>query len=279
MLGGRDGSADRAELIFESGFDPKQVDGCARDGRVSGPGRLVARAERETTGGRPLGPVSLVWVTGERAQAYGRVVKRLDDLSGEAAACRAADRARGRRRPSFSATTLLATSLCRRRGRRSMVCPATSWRATGCSPRPQRRSSRTSRAAARSRSSAELPASPRAGLRPTASESRCRKGPPRRQTCGRASTPAVAHPCFSNTSRSWSSSSRSKQTLLALTPEVNASRKSALVSQRGNSSSLTSVFLRLGAARTASATGGWSRCSRAGRWCSTRGGSAARRCG
>jgi hypothetical protein len=80
-LGGRDGSADRAKLIFESGFDPEQVDGCARDGRVSGPGRLVARAERET-GGRPLGPVSLVCVTGERAQAYGRVVKRLDDLSG-----------------------------------------------------------------------------------------------------------------------------------------------------------------------------------------------------
>ncbi len=53
---------------------------------------------------------------------------------------------------------------------------------------------------------------------------------------------------LSKTSRWWSSSYRSKQTLLALTPEVNASRKSALVSQRGSSSSLSSVFLRLGAA-------------------------------
>src|ERR687895_302442 len=53
---------------------------------------------------------------------------------------------------------------------------------------------------------------------------------------------------FSNTSRSWSNSSRSKQTLLALTPEVKASRKSALVSQRGSSWSLSSVFLTLGAA-------------------------------
>lgn len=32
-------------------------------------------------GRRPLGPVSLGCVTCERAQAYGRVVKRLDDLS------------------------------------------------------------------------------------------------------------------------------------------------------------------------------------------------------
>src|SRR6266496_701170 len=53
---------------------------------------------------------------------------------------------------------------------------------------------------------------------------------------------------FSKTSRWWSSSSRSKQTLLALTPEVKASRKSALVSQRGSSWSLSSVFLALGAA-------------------------------
>jgi hypothetical protein len=34
---------------------------------------------------------------------------------------------------------------------------------------------------------------------------------------------------FSKTSRKWSSSSRSKQTLFALTPEVNARRKSLLV--------------------------------------------------
>ena len=40
---------------------------------------------------------------------------------------------------------------------------------------------------------------------------------------------------------------RSKQTWLALTPEVNARRKSALVSQRGSRRSLSSVFLRLGA--------------------------------
>ncbi len=34
--------------------------------------------------------------------------------------------------------------------------------------------------------------------------------------------------------------------LVALTPEVNARRKSALVSQRGSSRSLSSVFLKLG---------------------------------
>ena len=39
-----------------------------------------------------------------------------------------------------------------------------------------------------------------------------------------------------------------KQTLFALTPDVNASRKSALVSQWGRSRSLSSLFLRLGAA-------------------------------
>ena len=82
-MGGRgDGSADRAELIFESGFDPKQVDGCARDGRRLGAREAGCPRRARDHGGRPLGPVSLVWVTGERAQAYGRVVKRLDDLSG-----------------------------------------------------------------------------------------------------------------------------------------------------------------------------------------------------
>ena len=60
---------------------------------------------------------------------------------------------------------------------------------------------------------------------------------------------------------------------MALTPEVNASRKSALVSQRGTSRSLSSDFRRLGAANRA-ATGGSSRCSRAGRSCSTPGGGA-----
>ena len=39
--------------------------------------------------------------------------------------------------------------------------------------------------------------------------------------------------------------SRWKQTWLALTPEVNARRKSALVSQRGSSRNLSSVFLKL----------------------------------
>ena len=45
--------------------------------------------------------------------------------------------------------------------------------------------------------------------------------------------------------RKWSSSSRSKQTLLALTPEVNARRNSELVSQRGTRRALRSVFRRL----------------------------------
>jgi hypothetical protein len=70
------------------------------------------------------------------------------------------------------------------------------------------------------------------------------RGPRRNEQHGELQLPPVAQPSFSNTSRSWSSSSRSKQTLFALTPEVNASRKSALVSQRGSSWSLSSVFFR-----------------------------------
>ena len=37
-------------LASENGFDPKQVDGRARDGRVAGPGGGLPRAERETKG-------------------------------------------------------------------------------------------------------------------------------------------------------------------------------------------------------------------------------------
>jgi len=63
----------------------------------------------------------------------------------------------------------------------------------------------------------------------------------------RPEVPRFAHSCFSNTSRWWSSSSLSKQTLFALTPEVNASLKSALAIQRGRSVSLSKFFLKLGA--------------------------------